>query len=178
MLNGITLGIIITCLLFFFCIILSILVNALLSPMVKTPKDILDEIADIMNINKKDVFVDLGSGDGRLVLDVYGRAMCKCIGYEISPLLLMFSNIKRVLRFPTSKGILFDAQNIFKVDISNATKIYCYLDERSMDILKPKLMEFVKKGGEVYSYGIGFKDVKNEKKITLKNKKNLYIYKK
>lgn len=145
--------------------------------MAKTPNNVLDEIADIMNVNKQDVFVDLGSGDGRLVLDVYARAMCKCIGYEISPLLLIFSNFRRVLRFPTSKGILFEAQNIFKVDISNATKIYCYLDQNSMDILKPKLLEFVKKGGEVYSYGVGLKKVKNEKKVELKNKKNLYIYK-
>lgn len=178
MLNGITLGIIITLVLLFLCIILSILVSALLTPMSNTPTKILDEIADMMDVNKKDVFVDLGSGDGRLVMKVYERALCKCFGYDISPMLIIFSNIIRTVRFPLVKDIIFEAQNIFKVNISKATKVYCYLDQKSMDILQPKLEEFVKKGGEVYSYVYGMKGMKNAKKVELSNKKELYIYKK
>jgi hypothetical protein len=62
--------------------------------------------------------------------------------------------------------------------MKDATKIYCYLDKNSMKILSPKLKEFLKRGGEVYSYMYGIEGVKNEKKVMLKNKKELYIYKK
>jgi len=177
MLNGITLGIIITFVLLFLCTILSILVNALLSPMSKTPTKILDEIADIMDPTKKDVFIDFGSGDGRLVFKMYERGHGRCIGYDISPLMIIYANIVRSFRFPLNKDVIFDAQNVFKVDISGATKIYCFLDEKSMEILKPKLEEFVKKGGEVYSYIYNIKGLKGEKKMVLGNKKELYIYK-
>ena len=178
MLNGITVGIIITLVLLFLSIILSILISALLTPMDRTPAKLLDEIADAMDVKKEDVFIDLGSGDGRLVFKVYERALCKCFGYDISPIFIIFSNIVKTVRFPLVKDIVFDAQNIFKVDISKATKIYCFLDKRSMEILKPKLEEFVKKGGEVYSYVYDIKNMKNEKILELSNGKNLYIYKK
>lgn len=178
MLNGITLGIIITFVLLFFCIILSILVNALLSPLATTPKDTLEDIADIMNINKDDIFVDLGSGDGRLIMKVYEEVRCKCIGYEISPMLVMLSRVLKTFKYPTSKDITFEPENIFKVDLSNATKIYCYLDNNSLNILKPKLEAFIKKGGVAYSYSNNVKGMKNEKRVELKNKKDLYIYKK
>ena len=177
MLNGITLGIIITLILLFLCIILSILVNALLAPTSKTPTKVLDEIADIMDVKKKDVFMDLGSGDGRLVFKVYERALCKCFGYDLSPINIIISNVVRAFRFPLSKDIVFEAQNVFKVDISKVKKIYCFLDEKSMDILKCRLEEFVKKGGEVYSYMYNVKGLKGEKKMELSNGKELYIYK-
>jgi len=177
MLNGITLGIIITLLLLFLCTILSILVNALLSPMSKTPTKVLDEIADIIDPSKKDVFVDLGSGDGRLVFKMYERGHCKCFGYDISPLNIIYANIIGTLKFPLHREVIFDAQNVFKADISKATKIYCFLDEKSMGILKPRLEEFVRNGGEVYSYMYNMKGIKNEKKMVLSNEKELYIYK-
>jgi hypothetical protein len=178
MLNGITLGIIIVFVLLFLCIILSVLVNALLSPLSKTPSNVLDEISDIMDVKKKDVFLDLGSGDGGLVFKVYSEAKCKCIGYEISPMLIMLSNMLKAVKFPTTKDITFEPQNIFRANMKDATKIYCYLDKNSMKILSPKLKEFLKRGGEVYSYMYGIEGVKNEKKVMLKNKKELYIYKK
>lgn len=177
MLNGITLGIIITIIILFFCTILSILVSALLTPMAKTPTKTLDEIADIIDPTKEDVFVDFGSGDGRLIFKVYERSHCKCLGYDVSPLMIIYANVVKIFKFPLQKEIFFDAQNVFKVDIAKATKIYCFLDAKSMKILKPKLEKFVKNGGNVYSYLYNIEGMKNEKKMELSNGKELYIYK-
>lgn len=176
MLNGITLGIIITFVLLFLSIILSILISALLSPLTTTPNETLDDISDIIDPDKDDVFIDLGSGDGRLVIKIYQNSKCKCTGYEISPILIMYSELIKTLKFPTSKDITFEPENIFKVDLSKATKIYCYLDSKSLEILRPKLEAFVKDGGKVYSYMNRIEGVKKEKKVELKNKKYLYVY--
>ena len=67
-------GIVITALLFFGGIILTVLINALLAPTVKTPQKVISEILDIMNLDQKDIFLDLGCGDGRVVLEVYRYA--------------------------------------------------------------------------------------------------------
>ena len=176
MLNGITLGIIIVIVISIFLVILSLLTNLLLAPVIRTPKKVIQEILEIMNLSKEDTFVDFGCGDGRLVLSAYDQAKCKCIGYDISPIMLILAKTARVLRFPLSKDIVFDAQDIFQVDISKVTKIYCFLDEKSMNILNEKLSNFVKGGGEVYSYEYGLKGFKNEKKVILSNEKILYIY--
>lgn len=178
MLNGISLGIIIIIILLFASFILSLLINLLLVPIIKTPKEIIDEILQLMDLKKEDTLVDLGSGDGKLLLRAYEQSRCKCFGYDISPIMLIIANTKKVIKFPFTKDIIFELKDVFQVDISNSTKIYCYLDQKSMDILKNKLMEFVKKGGEIYSYKYGIKEMKNEKKVILGNNKELYIYKK
>jgi len=176
MLNGITLGIIIVIVIFVFLVIISLLTNLLLAPVIRTPKKVIQEILDIMNLTKEDTFVDFGCGDGRLVLSAYEQAKCKCIGYDISPIMLILAKTARVVRYPLVKDILFDAQDIFQVDISNVSKIYCFLDEKSMNILNEKLGNFVKGGGEVYSYEYGLADLKNEKKVILSNGNTLYVY--
>ena len=176
MLNGITLGIIIVIVIFVFLFIISLLTNLLLAPVIRTPKKVIQEILQIMNLSKEDTFVDFGCGDGRLVLSAYEQAKCKCIGYDISPIMLMLAKTARVIRYPLSKDIIFDAQDIFQADISKVTKIYCFLDEKSMNILNEKLSNFVKGGGEVYSYMYDIKGLKNEKKIILSNGNTLYMY--
>jgi len=176
MLNGITLGIIIVIVIFVFLFIISLLTNLLLAPVIRTPKKVIQEILEIINLTKEDVFVDFGCGDGRLILSAYDQAKCKCIGYDISPIMLMLAKTARVIRYPLSKDIVFEAQDIFQVDISNVTKIYCYLDEKSMDVLNKKLSNFVKGGGEVYSYKYSLKNFKNEKSVILSNGDTLYVY--
>jgi len=157
--------------------ILTLMINAFLVPLFKTPKEVLEEIVDIMELNKEDSLVDLGSGDGRLLLKAHRFSKCKCTGYDISPIMLIIAKTKRIIQFPLTKDIIFEAEDIFKVDLKNFTKVYCYLDEKSMGILKPKLEEFIKNGGEVYSYRYGAEEVQGEKKILLSNEVPLYIYK-
>jgi len=178
MLNGITLGIIIVVVIFVFLFVISLLTNLLLAPVIRTPQKVIQEILEIMNLTKEDTFVDFGCGDGRLVLGAYDQAKCKCIGYDISPIMLMLAKTARVVRYPLVKDIVFDAQDIFQIDISGVSKIYCFLDEKSMDILNEKLSNFVKGGGEVYSYKYSLKNFKNEKSVILSNSETLYVCKK
>ena len=174
--NGITMGIVITALLFFGGIILTVLINALLAPTVKTPQKVISEIIDLINLKKKDIFLDLGCGDGRVVLEVYRYAKCKCFGYDISPIMIILARTRRILSFPMSKDIVFDADNVFSVDLKDITKIYCYLDQKTMNALKKKFIPFIKNGGVVYSYRYGIKGMKGERKIKLSNDEYLYIY--
>ena len=177
MLNGITLGVMIIIILLIGGLVLTVLINILLIPLLKTPKSVLQEIVDTMDLKNGDRLVDLGSGDGSLLLKAHRQSMCECTGYDISPIMLILAKTRKVLQFPLDKKINFEAEDIFKVDLNKFTKIYCYLDQKSMEILKPKFEEFVKKNGEIYSYRYGIKGMDNEKIITLKNEDHLYMYK-
>jgi predicted TPR repeat methyltransferase len=177
MINGITLGIVMIFILILGGFVLTLLINAFLVPLFKTPKEVLSEIVGIMNPRKDDHLVDLGSGDGRLLFKAHKQSGCKCTGYDISPIMLIIARTKKFLQFPLSKDFVFEAEDIFKIDLQKFTKVYCYLDKKSMGILKPKLKEFVKNGGEVYSYKYGIEKMENEMKMILGNKEPLYIYK-
>jgi len=176
MLDGISLGIMTVIILLLLGFILTLFINAFLIPLLKTPKEVISEIVDIMDLKKEDHLVDLGSGDGRLLLKAHNSSGCKCTGYDISPMMLIIAQTKKILQFPLSKDFTFEAEDIFKVDLKNFTKVYCYLDEKSLEILKPKLLEFIKSGGEVYSYRYNINNINKEKKIILKDGNPLYIY--
>lgn len=178
MINGITLGVIMIVLLTIAAFVLTILVNAFLVPLFRTPKEILEEIVDIISPKESDHIVDLGSGDGRLLLKAHRNSRCSCTGYDISPIMLILARTKKFLQFPLSNNIYFEAEDIFQVKLDPFTKVYCYLDQDSMNILKKKLSEYVKNGGEVYSYKYRIPEEKNEKKMILRNGVSLFIYKK
>jgi len=176
MLNGITIGLIATFAMLFAGIILTVLINAFLAPTKRTPKSVINEIIELMNLKVDDKFLDLGCGEGNVVLDAYRFAWCKCFGYDISPILIILARTKRILHFPMSKDIVFEAENIFELDLKKFTKIYCFLDEKTMNAIKKNLKKYILNGGEVYSYRYGIKEMKNEKKVKLSNNENLYIY--
>lgn len=176
MLNGITLAIAIIIILLFGSLILTLLISALLVPMFKTPKEVLEEIVDLMNLQKDDTFVDLGSGDGRLVLKAYEQSQCKCIGYDISPIMMIMANTNKVVRFPFARDISFIPEDMFKVDLAGTTKLYCYLDDKSLSILGQKLMNLLRNGCEIYSYKHEIKGIGKSEMVVLKNDVPLYIY--
>jgi predicted TPR repeat methyltransferase len=176
MLDGISLGIMTVIVLLLLGFILTLFINAFLIPLLKTPKEVIGEIVDIMDLKKEDHLVDLGSGDGRLLLKAHSSSGCKCTGYDISPMMLIIAQTKKILQFPLSKDFTFEVEDIFKADLKEFTKVYCYLDEKSLEILKPKLLEFVKSGGEVYSYKYNINNINKKEKIILKDGNPLYIY--
>ena len=90
--------------------------------------------------------------------------------------MIILARTRRILSFPMSKDIVFDADNVFSVDLKDITKIYCYLDQKTMNALKKKFIPFIKNGGVVYSYRYGIKGMKGERKIKLSNDEYLYIY--
>lgn len=178
MLNGITLGVVIIVVLLIGAFVLTLLINAFLVPLFKTPKKVLQEIVDVMELEQNDHLVDLGSGDGRLLLKAHRNSSCTCTGYDISPIMLIIARTKKAIQFPMAKNIFFEAEDIYKVDLEDFSKIYCYLDEKSMRILRPRLEAFLnKKNTKIYSYMYMIDGLDNEEKILLSNDIPLYIYK-
>lgn len=176
MANGITVGIVLTFIMLSGAFLLTVLINILLVPIIKTPRKVISEIIDAMNLKKDDSFVDLGCGDGKVVLEAYTNAKCKCYGLDLSPIMIILARTLRILKYPANKDIVFEVENIYEVSLKDFTKIYCYLDTKSMGILKKKLQKFIKDGGEVFSYKYGIKGMKGERKVKLSNGEYLYIY--
>ncbi len=176
MLNGISLGIILIFVFLFLGLIITLLIPLLLTPVFGTPQKVLDEILKLMDIKKDDKVVDLGCGDGRFLIKAYEQFQCKSFGFDLSPILILIAKIKKFYKFPFSKDIIFEVDSIFKVDLKNFTKIYVFLDEKSMFALKKKFEKYIKNGGVVYSYVYNLPNTTG-REIELSNGKKLFIYK-
>jgi len=122
--------------LFYFCI-------AFVSgaPFVPTKNEAADAMIRLAHIKKGDYVYDLGSGDGKLLVRAKQRG-ARAVGYEINPLLVLYSNIfKRKTRW----------KNFWTADIHDANVVFIYLLPWKMDRLAAKLQKECKKGTTIVS---------------------------
>ena len=175
--NGITLAITMTVILVLIGILLTILINVFIMPTSQTPRKIVKEIIDKMHLKKKDKLADLGCGDGRIITEAYKTSKCTCVGYDLSPIMVILAKIGTKATSPFKKNVTLDVQDIFKMDISDCTKVYCYLNDGTLKLMKQKLSTFIKNGGEVYSYKYRIAGIKKYTEEKLSNGDVLYIYK-
>jgi SAM-dependent methyltransferase len=109
------------------------------TPYVPTPQKVVDAMLAIGRIGPQDYVIDLGSGDGRIVITAAKRLGARGFGVEIDPRLVKFAN--QVAR---EQGVADRAQfferDLFKTDLSKASVITMYLLPDVNVELRPKLL--------------------------------------
>jgi len=179
--RGLIFSLTIIIVLFLFGVLLTALIEAFVSSTKSTPNEVIDEIIKIMKLKKGEKFADLGMGRGRVLIRAIQSADIKVYGFEMSPVLAWLARFElwasRLTRKSKGKYELivdnFLTQDQFK-DFDG--KIYCYLPQPVLNVLEPEVPQLLKKGAIIYSYELGFKDIKPSKVYTLSNKKNLFVY--
>lgn len=89
----------------------------------------------LLNLKRGDLLIDLGSGDGGLLVEA-GKQGLRAIGYEINPFLLVISWF-RILRFDGRVRVRWG--NFWRADISQADGIFVFLLDRFMRKLDAKI---------------------------------------
>ncbi len=103
-------------------------------PLVSTPRKMLPQIADALQIASTSVVYDLGCGDGRFLFYCAQRfPNARFIGIEKNLLLILYLNMKR--RITGVNNVSFRHENIFETDFSDATHIYAFLLPHLIDRL-------------------------------------------
>lgn len=106
---------------------------------VPTPPELINQMLEMAEVSPQDVVMDLGSGDGRLVIAA-ARLGARAIGIEYDPGLVALST-----RNATAAGVLprttFMNVDLFDVDLSSATVITMFLLPDINLALRPKLLQ-------------------------------------
>ena len=106
---------------------------------VPTPQIVVDEMLTLAKIGPKDFLIDLGSGDGRIVITAAKKFGARGIGVDLDSYLL------RLAREGAKKeGVVdratFVEENLFETDLSKATVISSYLLPEMNLKLRPKIL--------------------------------------
>lgn len=120
------------------------------SPYVATTNKRIDLILKKANLKKNKIFIELGSGDGRVVRTAVKKYGVYGVGVDINPLLIFWS---RLLSLKYKNKLKFITQNIFATDLRKADYLYLFLMPKLIEKLKPKLEHELKKGTIVISHG-------------------------
>lgn len=138
-----------------FAISISIYLSSLIyssimgAPYVPTKKDDLYTILKEARLKKGTTFLELGSGDGRVVKYAVNNFGVQGRGVDINPLLVLISAFTS--RY--MKNIQFLNQNIYKTNLSSFNVIYVFLMPEMLKKLRQKLETECKKGTFVISHG-------------------------
>ena len=98
-----------------------------------------------------DVVYDLGSGDGRVVVEAARTYHAKAVGVEADPLRVLFSRlIVSLLHLKGQVRVIWG--NFFHVNLSEATIVTLFLSQGANRKLEPKLMAELKPGTRVVSH--------------------------
>ncbi|XP_054851555.1 adenine nucleotide translocase lysine N-methyltransferase-like [Eublepharis macularius] len=83
--------------------------------------------------------VDLGSGDGRIVLEAYRRGFRPAVGYELNPWLLRLSNY-RAWKAGCYSKVSYCREDLWKVDLSDCFNVTVFLAPSVLQLLERKLL--------------------------------------
>ena len=120
-------------------------------PYVPTPQIVVDEMLKLANVTAKDFVVDLGSGDGRMIITAARNFKAKGLGVDIDPKLVELSN-KQAKAEGVDDRAKFIEQDMFKADVGKATVVTLYVMPDFMEKLRPKLLSELKPGTRVVAH--------------------------
>jgi hypothetical protein len=135
-------------------------------PYVPTPKVVVDQMLSMANVGAKDFVVDLGSGDGVIVLTAARQFNARGFGVDIDPQLVRQSNAD-AKRFGVDDKVAFHVQDVFKADLSKATVITLYLLPSMMVNLRSKIFLEAQPGTRVVSHDYNFDEWRPDDHIVL-----------
>src|SRR5882672_3099888 len=120
-------------------------------PYVPTPQIVVDEMLKMAGVTAKDFVIDLGSGDGRMIITAARTFNASGVGVDIDAKLVNLSN-KQAKSDGVGDRAKFIEQDMFKADISKATVVTLYVLPDFMEKLRPKLMAELKPGTRIVAH--------------------------
>jgi hypothetical protein len=126
-------------------------------PFVPTPQVVVDEMLRMAKVGPNDFVVDLGSGDGIIVLTAAQRHKARGFGVDIDPELVKLSNGEAKKRGVADRASFY-VMDVFKADIGKATVVTLYLLPGMMADLRSKIYNELRPGTRVVSHDYHFGD--------------------
>ncbi|MCX7962131.1 MAG: class I SAM-dependent methyltransferase [Burkholderiales bacterium] len=120
-------------------------------PYVPSPQSVVSDMLKLAEVGPKDFVIDLGSGDGRIVLTAAKVFGARGMGVEIKEELVALSN-EAARQQGVADRVKFVNADLFKTDISQATVLTMYLLPNTVNMLKDKLLRELRPGTRVISH--------------------------
>ncbi len=120
-------------------------------PFVTTPQEVVERMLLLAKTRRDDVVMDLGSGDGRIVIAAAKKYGARGIGVELDPKLVVSAR-ENAKSAGVEQRTTFLNADVLKTDLSAATVVTAYLLPWLMDALQPKFLAELAPGTRIVSH--------------------------
>lgn len=133
---------------------------------VPTPIEIVNEMFSLSAVGPKDFLIDMGSGDGRIVITAAKRFGARGLGIDLNQKLVALSK-----EYALAEGVAdrteFLVQDLFLTDIHAADVVTMYLLPEVNLKLRPKLLRELKTGARIVSHDYHLGDWRPDKTVLM-----------
>lgn len=136
------------------------------TPYVPTPQAVVDRMLDMAQVKAGDIVIDLGSGDGRIMITAAQRHGAQGFGVEIDPRLVQRSN-EEARRLGVADRVKFLRQDLFNTDFHEANVLTLYLLPDVNIALRPKILAELKPGTRVVSHDYDMREWRPDAEETI-----------
>ena len=127
-------------------------------PFVPSPMHVVNRMIEVAELKQSDILYDMGSGDGRIVIEAAKRYGVRGVGIDLNPDLVAKAR-ENAKNEGVSHLVEFRAQDGLTVDISEATVVTLYMFKWFNNALRPKLQQ-LKPGARVIAHDFDIDDWK------------------
>ncbi|MEQ1775332.1 MAG: class I SAM-dependent methyltransferase [Burkholderiales bacterium] len=142
-------------------------------PFVPSPQVVVDEMLRLANVTKDDFVMDLGSGDGRILITAAHKFGARGTGVDLDESLIAQSE-ENARAANVTERVQFLRQDLFKTDFSKASVITMYLLPGVNMRLRPSLLA-LKPGTRIVAHDFDLGDWQPDVKVTIRKNVMLWI---
>ncbi len=132
-------------------------------PYVPTPQEVVDKMLAMARVTPNDYLIDLGSGDGRIVVTAVRKYGARGFGVDLNPQRIREA-VENALQNGVSDRAAFYQRNLFETDLSSASVITMYLLPRVNMALRPRLLD-LRPGTRIVSHDFDMDDWKPDETV-------------
>ena len=139
----------------------------------RSPPVVVEEMLRMANVNRDDFVMDLGSGDGRILIAAARKFGARGIGVDLDPDRIEESNYSASIQGVADR-VRFEQQDLFKFDLSPASVMTMYLLPSVNMKLRERLFNDLKPGTRIVSHDFDLEDWRPDAKSTVR--KNVFLW--
>jgi len=140
------------------------------APFLPTLSPKVEAALDLVDLKKGQTLLELGSGDGR-VLKAAAERGWKAVGYELNPLLVIYS---KIVTWRYRRDVKIYWANFWRRPWPPADGIFVFLLQPYMEKLNRKIVQECGKGVKLVSFVF---TIESRKPVVAQPKTGLYLYK-
>jgi len=127
------------------------------TPYVQTPQNVVDRMLEIAKVGPGDYVIDLGSGDGRMVITAAKKHGARGFGVDLDRKLVALAN-QNARKAGVSDRAVFYNRDLHETDVSPASVMSIYLLPEVNLMIRGRLLSTLQPGTRIVSHDYGMGD--------------------